>query len=138
MADPRRVVVDPNVLVSAAISTTGGPPAALLAQIEAGDLVPIVSPVLLEELRRVRERKKFRRYLTLDAATAFVDKLARLGRPAEDPTNRPRVSSDPDDDYLVALARSATADALVCGDSDLLELHLPDLRVLTPRQLLDL
>ena len=46
------------------------------------------------------------------------------------------MSDDPDDDYLVAVARSAKADALVSGARNMVELRLPDLVVLTPRQLL--
>lgn len=48
------------------------------------------------------------------------------------------MSNDPADDYLVALARIADADALVSGDSDLTDLRLDDLTVMTPRQLLTL
>lgn len=47
------------------------------------------------------------------------------------------VSSDPDDDYLIALARAAGVDALVSGDEDLTSLELGDLDILTPRQVLD-
>lgn len=47
------------------------------------------------------------------------------------------MSRDPDDDYLIALARTARADALVSGDADLTDLDLTDLPVLTPRQFLE-
>ena len=43
----------------------------------------------------------------------------------------------PQDDYLIALARTARADALVSGDKDLTDLMLGDLLIETPRQLLD-
>jgi uncharacterized protein len=54
-----------------------------------------------------------------------------------DPDDVTSVSTDPDDDYLVALARAAAVDALVSGDEDLTSLELADLRILTPRQVLD-
>ena len=38
-----------------------------------------------------------------------------------DPAHPPRVVRDPADDYLVALARSAQADAVVTADRDLLD-----------------
>jgi predicted nucleic acid-binding protein len=50
----------------------------------------------------------------------------------------PEVSPDPDDDYLIALARVAGADYLISGDRHLLDLTDPDPPVLTPRQFLDL
>lgn len=132
----RRVVLDPNVLVSAAL-TRSGATGELLVLIETEALVPILSPALLGELRRVLRRDKFRRYVTAEEARDYVARLELLGQLADDPSERPPVTADPKDDYLVALARSAKADALVSGDPDLTELDLPDLQVLTPRQLLD-
>lgn len=75
--------------------------------------------------------------LDLDRAADFVAELERLAESADDPDETRPVSPDPDDDYLVALARSTGADALVSGDTDLTNLDLTDLPVLTPRQLLD-
>jgi predicted nucleic acid-binding protein len=51
----------------------------------------------------------------------------------------PQVCRDPKDDYLVALARSSQADAIVTGDLDLLAIHPAelDIEVITPRQLVD-
>lgn len=43
---------------------------------------------------------------------------------------------DPDDDYLVELARIAKVDVLVSGDKDLLALDERIVRVLTPREAL--
>ena len=50
----------------------------------------------------------------------------------------PQVSRDRRDDYLVAVARAAGAPVLVSGDVDLLELELPDLRIVSPRAFVDL
>lgn len=130
-------MLDPNVLVSGAISS-GGTTAMIVDLIEAAVLIPIVSPALLGELRSVLERDKFRRYLSLQAAMEYVEKLERTGQRADDPPKPARVSPDPNDDYLIAVARSTKADALVSGDRDLTDLRLPDLVLLTPRQLLEM
>lgn len=53
-----------------------------------------------------------------------------VGVIARDATSPPRVSRDPGNDYLVALARSNAA-VLVCGDQDLIELK--DAAVESPR-----
>ena len=134
---PRRVVLDPNVLVSAAISP-GGTTARILDLIDSGLLVPIVSPALIAELSGVLTRPRFRRYLDLNAVSAFTDELERLGEWHRDVADPPRLSSDPDDDYLLALAAEAEADALVSGDPDLSALTVEGTRILTPRALLDL
>ena len=46
------------------------------------------------------------------------------------------MTADPDDDYLVALAREAKADFLVSGDRHLREAGLPDVVVLSPAEFL--
>ena len=132
---PLRVVIDPNVLVSAAISPAGAT-AAIVGLIDAGAITAIVSPRLLTELGGVLRREKFRTWLGLDEVAAYVDELERLAELVDDPSEVPIVSPDPDDDYLIAIARHADADALVSGDTDLTDLALADLPTLTPRQLL--
>ena len=137
MDAPDRVVIDPNVLVSAAI-TPSGAVAEILDLIDASVITPVVSPWLLTELTLVLRRDKFRAYLDLGAALAFVAEVERLAETWDDPDSDSTAESpDPDDAYLIALARSAQADALVSGDSDLTTLDLPDLPVLSPRELLD-
>ncbi|MDP8930421.1 MAG: putative toxin-antitoxin system toxin component, PIN family, partial [Actinomycetota bacterium] len=77
-----------------------------------------------------------RGYVTLDEARKFVSQLHSRAELFDDPAEVPAVSRDPDDDYLVVLARSANV-ALVSGDQDLTRLELSDLHVLTPREFLD-
>ena len=81
-----------------------------------------------------------------DLTTAFVHKdgrlAARLTRThgsirvvcelVDDPPDAPAVSRDLKDDYLVALANAAHADALVSGDQDLLVLSPPQEEVGNP------
>jgi uncharacterized protein len=133
---PRRVVIDPNVLVSGAISS-GGASAEVIDLMDAALIVPIVSPALLAELSEVLGREKFRRYLDLESAMAYVVELERLGETWDDPEDVSRVARDPTDDYLIALARAAEVDTIVSGDLDLASLELPDLAVLSPRGLLE-
>lgn len=116
-----RAVLDSGVLVSALITPTGIPAKLLLAA-RAGGFEPIVSPLLLDELGSVLRREKFRRYVDLGVAAAYLDLLRRDAQLAPDPETPPPVRcADPDDDYLIALAHSQNA-ALVSGDSDLLDL----------------
>jgi uncharacterized protein len=132
----RRVVFDPNVLVSGVISAHGAP-ASLVDLIDAGAVVPVVCPMLFDEWRRVLHRPKLRRYVSPDQATIYLSELAHSAEHHDDPTNPPSMSRDPDDNYLIALARTAQADALVSGDKDVTQLVLNDIPVQTPRQLLD-
>ena len=116
-----RAVLDPGVLVSALI-TPSGRPAKLLLSARAGGFDLVVSPLLLDELESVLQRKKFRRYVDLVGVAAYLVLLRRDAQLAADPDTPPPIRCmDPDDDYLIALAHSQSA-ALVSGDSDLLEL----------------
>jgi uncharacterized protein len=116
-----RAVLDPGVLVSALITPTGRPAKLLLAA-RTGSFELIVSPQLLDELEAVLRREKFRRYVDLDGVAAYLDLLRRDAQLVADPETPPPIRcTDPDDDYLIALAHSQSA-ALVSGDSDLLEL----------------
>lgn len=130
-----RVILDPNVLVSAVV--TSGVSAELLDRwLTDRPFELVVCPILIAELRGVLERPKFRRWITAEEVTAFVDLLDREAEPWVDPLEVPPVTGDPKDDYLVALHRSCQADLLVSGDSDLLALTADDVAVLTPGDLL--
>ncbi len=98
----------------------------------------ITSPALIEELRDVLHRPRLRRWISLELADAFVDGLAQNATMVADPPNHPGVTRDPDDDYLIALARPTRVDYLVSGDRDLLDLEDPDPPVLPPRQFVDI
>lgn len=132
-----RAVLDPNVLVSAAISPNG-PPRQILTAWADERLELIISPAVLDELADVLARPKLQRFITTTLAVAFIDGLATDAVIVRDTPDPPGLSPDPDDDYLIALARAANADYLVSGDRHLLDLAEPDPPVLTPRQFVDL
>jgi putative PIN family toxin of toxin-antitoxin system len=130
-----RAVLDPNILVSALLSRAGAP-AQLLARWLAGEFELVVSEQLLAELEQVFLYPKLRRRIRAEDAADFVAALRRPATLAGDPpVAPPRRSSDPGDDYLVALAASERA-ALVSGDQHLLELA-DELPVYSARRFLE-
>ena len=98
----------------------------------------VVSAALLDELAGVLARPKFRRWISPAIVREFIDGLADDALIIDDPPALAGISPDPDDDYLIALARAANADYLVSGDRHLLELEAADPPVLTPHQFLDM
>lgn len=119
--------------VSAVINPFGAP-ARVVEAVITGELVAIVSQRLLDELAAVLIRPKFRRWVSVADAGAFVETLSGYAKLYPDPSApAPRVR-DPDDDYLVALAEAAEA-VIVTGDADLLDADLNP-PALTPRDLL--
>lgn len=132
-----RAVLDPGVLISAILSRSG-PPAQLLRAWLDGRIDVITSPLLVDELDEVLEREKFRRWLTLDDASAYVDLIRFHSSTYEDPPAQTGRTRDSDDDYLVSLAEATRAHVLVSGDSDLSDRVVTRIRIMTPRELLDL
>lgn len=104
-----------NVLVAALISPCGVP-AALIVALAASRFELIVSPALLAELDRVVRRPKFDRYATPKEKQEFLEAVRLLGHHADDPpAAEVGLTADPEDDYLIALARSSSADTIVSG-----------------------
>ena len=93
----------------------------------------VASPKLLEELIAVLQRPKYRRYFSEEEADAYVAALTRLAIVVRDPDETPRVTDDPNDDYLFALGNAAQVDVIVSGDAHLTKLENPAPRVATPR-----
>lgn len=130
-----RAVLDVNVVIAAALSPSGAP-AKVLAAALAGDFEIVTCEQLLGELRRALGYRKLRARITEDESDQLVELLRSEGDVVADP-GPPRVrSSDPDDDYLIALADESNA-AIVSGDSHLLDLA-PDVPVYSPAGFLDL
>ena len=127
-----RAVLDPNVIISAALSPRGSPGRLLRYWLEgAYDLV--VSPLLLDELKRALGYSKLRDRVPTNERKELLELLSRGGITAEDPQlSREVQSSDPNDDYLIALASISRA-VLVSGDKDLLALS-DQIPVYTPAE----
>ncbi len=130
-----KAVLDPNVLVSAAISP-GGTPAELIRRWRAGHFELVLSEALLEELTRVLRYRKLRSLIDADEAAALIAALRAEARVYEQPREPPpQRSRDPDDDYLIALA-AGSGSALVSGDADLLALS-EKLPIFSPARFLE-
>jgi uncharacterized protein len=136
-----RVVADANVLVSAALARSPQAPSVLTLDAALDGRIELVtSPLLLREVAMVLARPRLQKYLSAEEATRFLADLAAQTILLVDPNDPPpAICRDPRDDYLVALATSSGADAIVTGDLDLLAIE-PDqlsVEILTPRQLTD-
>jgi hypothetical protein len=131
-----RAVLDPNVIISGALSP-GGAPAEVLRSLATGEFELVASLALLNELRRALGYPKLRVHISdADAAelVRWVGNAATIvATPDADPPVR---SSDADDDYLIALA-SAHRTVLVSGDKHLLKLA-EEIPVFSPRDFLRL
>ena len=124
-----RVFLDTNVLVAA--FATRGLCADLLRLVLVEHLL-VVTPVVLDELRRVLGQKIG---LPGHRVTAILDLLDSFLVEARDLGDSSAFGlRDASDEPVVASAIAARADLIVSGDRDLIEVELP-IRVVTPRGL---
>lgn len=128
-----RIVFDTNVLFAAFVAhgvCSGLYEECLLH----GQIV--VSPFILEELHEKLRTKAKLTHAEADEVIATVSADARTV--AVSPLERP-ICRDADDDFILATALAAQADALVTGDKDLLVLErIEGIPILSPRDALTL
>jgi len=129
-----RVVLDANVLVSAAISQ-GSSHRIVQAWLTAQPFELVVCRRLLDEVDHVlTKRPRLRRWITVRAAHLYLARLATAAEIKPDPERGPRLSRDPDDDYVIYLARENGAEFIVTGDDDLLEWSEQDPLTISPSE----
>ncbi|GEM_PF-119789 len=139
----RQAVIDTNVWVSALLNPAG-PPARVLAALEAGKFSLIASELLLTELREVLARPRLaRKYHSTSAiANEFTSRLRRRATVVP-VTSSLQLCRDPDDDMVIATAALGQANVLVTRDDDIKDdsdlvriLRAAEIEVLSVRQFL--
>lgn len=125
-----RIVLDTNVLNSAALSPLGKPFACLGWVLDNATL--IVSRELIEELETRLARTKFNKYVDDSRRRAFIADLG-LSAAHVKLSGAVTVCRDPEDNKLLEIAVAGRADCLVTGDEDLLVLDpFQGIPILTP------
>jgi putative PIN family toxin of toxin-antitoxin system len=125
-----RAVLDANVLVSALISRVGVPARLVELWLE-GEFELVVCKTLLEEVQRTLNQPRISGRVSSEDALRFIWLLQEVGEVVADPEGPPPVhSTDPGDDYLLALAARertplVSGDAHVLALSDRLPISLP-------------
>jgi putative PIN family toxin of toxin-antitoxin system len=132
------IVLDTNTVISGLFWK--GAPRQVLDLARSGTFTLFTSPNLLAELADVLGRKKFS--ARLEQANTSVDELV-FGYAALAKTVRPNkieavIKADPDDDKVLACAKTANAEIITSGDSHLLDLREYDgIKIMTVNQLLE-
>jgi putative PIN family toxin of toxin-antitoxin system len=118
----KRLVLDPNALASGIVDPhSDRPPRLLFEALENLAFEAVVCPKLLGELRKALRKPYFRDRLSAEEARKAVKRVEVVAVTREDPAVIEPTLRDPKDDYLLALARQAGAEAIVTGDKDLLD-----------------
>lgn len=131
-----RLVIDSNVWIAALISPTGTARQLLDAVLDL-DIDILMSESTFAELASRLDRPKFDRYREPASWNLFLSELVELALWHDDAGSTTGTSRDADDDKFLALAVTGQADAIISGDSDLLELVTHEgIPILTPAQFL--
>ena len=117
---PVRVVLDTNLLVSYLL-TQGKTMSRIIDYWENGDIVPLVTPAIIEELVEVLQRPRLRKNMIGDPQV-ILDLIAIDAIHTSGELTLPGASRDPKDDKFLACAVEGAAVYLVSGDEDLLSL----------------
>lgn len=116
---PLKVIIDTNLWISFLI----GQALADLKGLMVNETIQIVlCEQLREEIRRVTQRPKLRKYFSPQKVSELLELLATIGLLIEI-TSEASVCRDEKDNFLLALAQDSQADFLVTGDADLLVLQ---------------
>lgn len=133
-ADPaRRVVVDTNIWISAALSRSGAP--ARVVEYILEHRVPALSPATFTELETRLWRPKFDAYISMELRRRILHDLNAAAFWVDIPETMATQSycRDRDDDKFIHTALAAQAPWLITGDQDLLDITtLHEVRIVTP------
>jgi uncharacterized protein len=125
-----RVVIDTNVLISAAIAEESVPAQARNHAVHHGQL--IATDQTFAELVGRLLSPKFDRYVSRAAREMFLQRLQPITEFVR-VIQTIRVCRDARDDMFLEAAVNGSADAIVTGDKDLLALHpFAGIRIVTP------
>ena len=128
-------VVDTNVMVSHLLLPESVPGQALRLALSLGDM--LVSDSTLTELATVINRPMFDKYISKPARRKFFEVLAPLCIKVEI-IQTIQASRDRKDDKFLEVAINGSADFILTGDTDLLELHpFHEIPIYSPTQFLE-
>lgn len=115
-----RVVVDTNVLISAALRPKG-PPRAVIDTVRTANGVLLFSNDSFHELQTRLLRPRFDRYVGREGRVLYLVQIKAVSEWVSI-TGAKLGCRDPDDDKILETALMGDADCLVMGDQDLLEM----------------
>lgn len=111
-----KVVIDTNIWISFLI---GKKLSSLKSLISSQTLEIIISDELIEEIEKVTNRPKIRKYFPAEKVEDLINLLKIISSHHSIEHIEP-ICRDPKDDFLLALSKEMKADYLVTGDKDLL------------------
>jgi putative PIN family toxin of toxin-antitoxin system len=124
-----RIVLDTNVLISAILF--GGPPRDVLKLVISGTTGCSLSLAILDELRDVLQRPKFK--FSSEQSFNILEELHAACEIINPTVKINVITEDPDDNKILECAVETQANFIVSGDRHLLDLvEFREIKILTP------
>lgn len=117
-----RVVLDTNVVISAAIATDGNP-AMIFEMLILEEIKNFTTQEIIEEIREVLQRPKITKRLNLLEQEFIMNTFEECSEKIKPGVNFDQIKEDPDDNKFLDCAVSASADYIISGDTHLLNLQ---------------
>ena len=115
-----KVVLDTNILISAVVF--GGKPREILKQAIEGKIRLAVSAPIIEEIREVLGRDKFR--YPAQMINFIIGELESIAEFVEPQEKIEIIEKDEDDNRILECAAAFGADVIISGDNHLLDLKM--------------
>lgn len=132
-----KVLIDTNILISAALSPDGTPSKAFFKAVSYPNKA-IVCEQIIDELRRIFNRKFPNKLSALDSflATALTV-ISVVPTPIEE-CEKEKLIRDVNDRPIFRAAVNASADIILTGDKDFLEANIDNPKILTAAEFIEL
>lgn len=130
-----RVVLDTNVLISAAFRIRNSIPDKIYQALKSQEFTLITSPQILEEIEEVINREEIikRTRMSLKERKQFMQNLIDIAFIVSGNIDVQVVKADPEDDKFIGTALEGRADYIVSGDKPLLNIkEYQSIKVVSP------
>jgi|SRR3989338_7117016 len=133
-----KVVLDTNLVISAALSREGNP-AKIFEMLLLGYMKNYTTQEIINEIKEVMERPKITKHLNKQDRFFMLTHFENNSEKIKSTTHIKVVDKDPADDKFINCALTAKADYIISGDNHLLKLKTyENMRIINPATFLQI
>ncbi len=129
-----KVVLDTNVVVSAAISTDGNP-ALIFEMLILEDIKNYTTQEIIDEIKEVLQRPRITKRISVVEQEFIISTFEKFSEKIISGIKFEEIKDDPDDNKFLECAVSASADFIISGDGHLLNLkEFRGIKIVSPAE----
>jgi putative PIN family toxin of toxin-antitoxin system len=133
-----KVVLDTNIIVSAAISEEGNP-AKVFELLLLEEITNYTTDQIIEEIKKVMARPKITQKLSMVEVSFIVNNFERFSKKVTTTKTINEIKDDPDDNKFLECAVAASAEYIITGDEHLLKIRkFREIKILSPAEFIEM